>query len=750
MTEIEQQERRQRLKDDLEFYARNCLYIRTKDAAVEPLSFNAAQRYLHERLEEQRQRTGKVRALTLKGRQQGCCLDPSTRVLTADLRWVEIGSVLAGDRLVAVDEQTSSLRPGAGGGRGRRMRTSTVVAAVHFMMPTYRITLDDGVQLVCTGLHRWLVRKSQTQWAWRAIEGVVGDNRDGIRVGDKLRSITRVWGESSLDDAWFGGMIDGEGSLDCSPSRTGVRLAISQRSGAVLDRMEGHCRERMYGHYIVSDDGPRRTKLGLDPVHAVNLSSLSEMFRAIGLSRPVRFLGKEWWDGKSMPDNGERTIVAIEPEQEREVVDIQTSTGTFLANGIVSHNSTYVEARFYHRVTHSHGVQAFILTHEDEASKNIFGMAQRFHGRSPAWVRPQVNASNARELLFGRLDSGYRVATAGTKDTGRSATIQLFHGSEVAFWPHADDHAAGALQAVPDAPGTEIILESTSAGPSGWFYRRWQEASKGVGDFIAVFIPWFWQAEYRRPVDPDFAPTAEEQEYQRLYGVDLEQLSWRRAKVVELGGVWHFRREYPATPEEAFNAEVPGALWTRSLIDTNRRDSCPPLKVSAIAIDPSTTSKETSDECGLVWGGLGFDNHVYVCGDETMRTSPKGWATIAVNTARGSDLDMVVYESNQGGDMVPTIIHMIDPKIVCQEVHASKGKRARAEPVAALDEQGKIHHVGELPLLEDEMCTWDASRSNESPNRIDARVWLVTYLLVRHRAASVSPNLDVLEGAPQW
>ena len=224
-------------------------------------------------------------------------------------------------------------------------------------------------------------------------------------------------------------------------------------------------------------------------------------------------------------------------------------------------------------------------------------------------MRPSCSASNARALLSDKLDSGYRVATAGAKNTGRSATFQFFHGSEVAFWPHAEDHAAGALQAVPGASGTEIILESTSNGPRGLFFSMWQAASRGEGDYIAIFVPWLWQAEYRRPCEPGFERTAEERQYADEHGADDEQLNWRRHKIGELGGVWDFRREYPATPGEAFMAETPGALWTRALIEQNRVHELPPLRIIAIAVDPATTSKDSSNETGIIAGGLGVDGN---------------------------------------------------------------------------------------------------------------------------------------------
>src|SRR5262249_39657033 len=115
--------------------------------------------------------------------------------------------------------------------------------------------------------------------------------------------------------------------------------------------------------------------------------------------------------------------------------------------------STYVGARFYRRVTQNKGLRVFILTHEDAATQNLFDMVDRFHAHCPLDVRPSTGAANSKELYFDALDSGYKVGTAGTKGVGRSSTIQLFHGSEVAFWPHAETHAAGVLQAVPDAAG---------------------------------------------------------------------------------------------------------------------------------------------------------------------------------------------------------------------------------------------------------------------------------------------------------
>ena len=215
--------------------------------------------------------------------------------------------------------------------------------------------------------------------------------------------------------------------------------------------------------------------------------------------------------------------------------------------------STYVEGRFYWKVTHRKGVRAFILTHEAEATNNLFDMAVRYHDSCHPLVKPSTEAQNAKELYFGILDSGYKVGTAGSKGTGRSQTIQYFHGSEVAFWPHAETHATGVMQAVPDDDGTEIILESTANGPGNYYHSLWQQAEAGMSEYEAIFIPWFWQDEYQKQPPLDFSATAEEREYAEEYELSDAQIFWMRSKISEFGGdEYKFHQEYPATALLAF------------------------------------------------------------------------------------------------------------------------------------------------------------------------------------------------------
>jgi hypothetical protein len=208
--------------------------------------------------------------------------------------------------------------------------------------------------------------------------------------------------------------------------------------------------------------------------------------------------------------------------------------------------STYVAGRFYHQTTMNKGLRTFILTHEDAATQNLFEMVARFHKHSPPCVTPSTSAENAKELFFDRLDSGYKVGTAGTKAVGRSSTLQRFHGSEAAFWPHAESHAAGILQALSETPGSEGILESTANGVGNLFHQKWRDAERGIGEFIAIFVPWYWQDEYRKPVPPRFALSPEEDEYKRLGHKPSNPEDY------QLVAAWHEGSEAPM--QEAFAA----------------------------------------------------------------------------------------------------------------------------------------------------------------------------------------------------
>ena len=253
--------------------------------------------------------------------------------------------------------------------------------------------------------------------------------------------------------------------------------------------------------------------------------------------------------------------------------------------------STYVEGRFYWKTSHKKGVRAFILTHEDEATKNLFEMAQRYHENNNPIVKPSTGAANARELYFDKLDSGYKVGTARTKGTGRSSTIQYFHGSEVGFWPHAEEHAKGIMQAIPDAPGTESIRESTANGIGNYFHQQWKKAESGEGEYINIFIPWFWQDEYNKQAS-DITLTDEELALMEQYGLTKEQISWRREKIIDLSvngadGEAAFKQEYPCNSAEAFQMTGKVGLITPVVVMKARNKKVNGNGPLIVGVDPS-------------------------------------------------------------------------------------------------------------------------------------------------------------------
>jgi phage terminase large subunit-like protein len=174
--------------------------------------------------------------------------------------------------------------------------------------------------------------------------------------------------------------------------------------------------------------------------------------------------------------------------------------------------------------------------------------------------------------------------------------------------------------------------------------------------------------------------------------------------------------------------DVKGALWNSKQIEDLRVSIIPEMKRVVVGVDPAVTNTSSSDEAGIVVAGLGIDDHGYVLDDASLRDSPDKWARAAVAAYHKLKADRIIGEANNGGDLVEIVIRTVDKSVSYKKVHASRGKLTRAEPVAALYEQKKVHHVGLFPLLEDEMTSWVPG--NPSPNRMDALVWALTELML--------------------
>lgn len=284
--------------------------------------------------------------------------------------------------------------------------------------------------------------------------------------------------------------------------------------------------------------------------------------------------------------------------------------------------STLVAARGYWRATLSDRQNIYILSHEMTSSNVLFDMVALFQGKHP--FPPKVGADNAKELEFPKRGSSYTVATAGQKAGGRGGGVSFFHGSEVAWWTNAADHFSASVQGVDEVrgvwgilwrepsrplpfergkgviegwvkPPSEIWLETTSAGPTGEFYKRYADAMKKIGRYEAVFVPWIVQKEYTEsgefiPLqEPDEEGELAEEEYQTLFKLTDGQMLWRRSKIHELGSLGKFRQEYPIDVTEAFAAANIEGVFIKPayILKARKRNLEIPDAPLIIGVDPA-------------------------------------------------------------------------------------------------------------------------------------------------------------------
>jgi predicted phage terminase large subunit-like protein len=185
--------------------------------------------------------------------------------------------------------------------------------------------------------------------------------------------------------------------------------------------------------------------------------------------------------------------------------------------------------------------------------------------------------------------------------------------------------------------------------------------------------------------------------------------------------------------------DVPGALWTRAMIDGARRPKPAELQRVVVAIDPSVAAGGDGAESGIVVAGLGHDGHIYVLDDVSTHASPQQWMDRAVEAYRRHAADCIVAEVNQGGHTISELLRGRDDRIPLRTVHATRGKAVRAEPVSALYEQGKVHHTSVFAALEEQLLHFTPAGPEGASDRADALVWAVADLT--HREERAEPHV---------
>lgn len=261
--------------------------------------------------------------------------------------------------------------------------------------------------------------------------------------------------------------------------------------------------------------------------------------------------------------------------------------------------STFVNARFFHRTNFYAGTKAMVLTHLDSATKELFEMTRRYYDYCPVEFKPDASKDNANELAFTSIDSAMKTATAGSKNVGHGSTIQCLHWSEVSRSKNQAEMTTGVMQTVPSGDGSMIILESTANGIGDYFHQTWQEAVRGESEFTPIFYPWTAMEEYRANAE-GIEFTKEEREYQSLYGIDDEQLAWRRQKIKELRGntpeekLALFQEQYPITPEEAFRSSGNSLISSDNVRRARVEQDIEPVGAIIAGVDPARQGRDAT------------------------------------------------------------------------------------------------------------------------------------------------------------
>ncbi len=223
--------------------------------------------------------------------------------------------------------------------------------------------------------------------------------------------------------------------------------------------------------------------------------------------------------------------------------------------------STYCAGRVFWKTYFTPHARSVVMAHDSATSDALFNLSKNIIKNMNSIYKPNEVKSNAKEIVISsphftkeggdKPISSYRLYTAGSPEAGRGTTPTIAHLSEVAFWQHDEKILAGLFQGISEAPGTEVILESTANGAQGEFYRLWKGALDGENEYLPIFLPWFITPEYYREPPEGFERSSDEELLVEQHDLNDGQLYWRRLKIAE-GGELKIRQEYPATADEAF------------------------------------------------------------------------------------------------------------------------------------------------------------------------------------------------------
>lgn len=327
---------------------------------------------------------------------------------------------------------------------------------------------------------------------------------------------------------------------------------------------------------------------------------------------------------------------------------------------------------------------------------DILGLSEYFEITKTEIRCKQSNS----EILFRGIQTGSKSNTANLKSLTGISVVVFDEAEEV-----IDEDVFDRIDLSVRKKGVQnkVILVMNPAKKQHWIYKRFFESEGLKGDFVGVHNKCTYvHTTYMDNID------------------NLDQGFIDQAESLKLKNIKKYNHLILG---EWSDGDSDNALWTSDLIESTRVYERPTLKRIVVSVDPAVTSKDTSDETGIIVSGLSYSNEIYVLEDATGIYKPNEWAAKVVYLYNKYQADRVIGEVNNGGDLIETVLRSADSNIAYKSVHATRDKFTRAEPVSALYEQGRVHHVGKLPYLEYEMCNWEAKTGDKSPNRIDALVW---------------------------
>jgi len=287
----------------------------------------------------------------------------------------------------------------------------------------------------------------------------------------------------------------------------------------------------------------------------ISIERISDILRLIGQTRPKKLIGFCWWEGKQFPASGSSwaRVVSIEDLPEQEMIDLQTSKKTYIAEGFVSHNSTEIIGEFLHDTMYNSNTVSVLVAQTDKDATDMFSRALFMYDSVDEMFKTHRKHENMKGLSFGLINSTYYIGSAESRGFGRGKTINNLHCTEVSLPIWDRDFLNALIESVPKSG--RVVLESTARGEGGLFYEMYFAAKRGEIDFKAHFFRWWEHKEYREPLPigvsrRDFIESYDydEKELVKRYTLSPEQMQWRRIKKSRLGVM--FVQEYPETEDE--------------------------------------------------------------------------------------------------------------------------------------------------------------------------------------------------------